>query len=93
MKHLCLLLMLSLIAAACTPEKEERRVRLTLKERERVDKLVGAQMDSIRPMLDSTCATTSYDRVARATDSIVQRRLEEEARLRSRIPSNLRNGQ
>ncbi len=85
--------MLVFIAVACSAEKEERRVRLTLKERERVDKLVSAHMDSIRPLLDSVCATTSYDRVAQATDSIVQRRLEEEARLRSRIPANLRDGQ
>lgn len=92
MKHFCLLLVLTFVAAACTPEKEERRVRLTLKERERVDKLVGAHMDSIRPILDSLCAVASYDRVTAATDSIVQRRLEEEARLRSRIPQNLRDG-
>lgn len=80
------------LAFGCSPEKEEVRVRLTLRERERVDKEVKAYMDSIRPLLDSTCAATTADRIAIATDSIVQRRLEEEARLRARIPENLRHG-
>lgn len=93
MKQLLLLLFLSGLFVACSPEREEVRVRLTLKERERVDKAVTAQMDSIRPLLDSICSATTVDRVAMATDSIVQRRLEEETRLRSRIPQSQRNGQ
>jgi len=84
--------LLLVLAFGCSPDQEEVRVRLTLRERERVDKEVRAYMDSIRPLLDSTCAATTLDRVAIATDSIVQRRLEEEARLRARIPENLRNG-
>lgn len=74
------------ILVACSAEQEEVRVRLTLKERERVDKMVTARMDSLRPLLDSVCTATTAERVAFATDSIVQRRLEEEARLRARIP-------
>lgn len=85
-------LLLAVVLFSCSPEQEEVRVRLTLKEREQVDKRVSAYMDSIRPLLDSTCKATMVERIAEATDSIVQRRLEEEARLRSRIPENLRNG-
>jgi hypothetical protein len=59
-------------------------------EREQIDNLVKAHMDSIRPLVDSVCTATFDDRVAVATDSILQRRLEEEARLRARIPQNLR---
>lgn len=93
MKQTVLLLLLCFGLAACSTERDEVRVRLTLKERERVDMLVSSYMDSIRPVLDSLCSVTSLDRVAIATDSIVQRRLEEEARLRSRIPQNMLNGQ
>ncbi len=59
-------------------------------ERERIDNLVGKTMDSIRPRYDSICKADFADRVAVATDSIVQRMLEEEARLRARIPQNQR---
>lgn len=88
------LLFLALLGtlSACSPDQEEVRVRLTLGERERVDKIVTARMDSIRPLLDSICTATTAQRIIAATDSIVQRRLEEEARLRSRIPENMRNG-
>jgi hypothetical protein len=60
-------------------------------ERERLDNMTVAYMDSLRPVLDSLCEVSFEDRVAVATDSIVQRLLEEEARLRARIPQNLRN--
>lgn len=93
MKQLLLLLLLCLGFTACSPERDEVRVRLTLKERERVDEIVTTHMDSIRPILDSVCTVTTPDRIAVAVDSIVQRRLEEEARLRSRIPQNLSNVQ
>ncbi|MEM6769073.1 MAG: hypothetical protein AAF597_00700 [Bacteroidota bacterium] len=93
MKQLFLLFLLCGGILACSTEKDEVRVRLTLKERERVDKLVTAHMDSLRPLLDSVCSVTTQDRIALATDSIVQRRLEEEARLRSRVPNGMLNGQ
>lgn len=93
MKQTVLFLMLCFGLSACSPERDEVRVKLTLKERELVDQLVTAHLDSIRPILDSLCSATSLDRVAVATDSIVQRRLEEEARLRNRIPQNMLNGQ
>ncbi|MBC6996314.1 hypothetical protein QWY85_19865 [Neolewinella lacunae] len=76
---------------ACSPEQDELNVRLTLEDREEIDRRVTAYMDSLRPLLDSLCTASMTDRIAIATDSIVQRRLEEEARLRARIPQNLRN--
>lgn len=87
MKHL-LLLALFFIITACSADSGEVRVRLTLRERERVDKLVTAHMDSMRPLLDSSCTANKSNLVAFYTDSIVQRRLEEETRLRARIPQS-----
>jgi hypothetical protein len=86
-----LLITLLLTLAACSPDSEENiNIRLTMDERERIDDLVGQEMDSLRPLYDSLCKVDFKDRVAVATDSIVQRRLEEEARLRARIPQNKR---
>lgn len=84
-----LLLLFSL--STCGGEAEEVNIRLTMDERERVDDLTVAYMDSLRPLLKAECAATFDDRVAVATDSIVQRLLEEEVRLRARIPQQLRN--
>lgn len=80
-----------LFLTACAADSDEVNIRLTMEERERLDNLTVAYLDSLRPVLDSLCAVTFEDRVAVATDSIVQRLLEEEARLRARIPQNLRN--
>ena len=63
-------------------------LRLTSAERREVDSRVRATIDSLRPILDSICAATTADRIAVATDSIVQERLEEELRLRARLPQN-----
>lgn len=73
-----------------SPRNEELNIRLTLDEREIVDKRVSLQMDSLRPLIDSICRAIFDDQVALATDSIVQRQLEEEARLRARIPQTNR---
>lgn len=86
---LCCLLPL---LAACSPDQEDVNIRLTMAERERLDKMVAAEMDSIRPLLQAACAESFDERVLAATDSIVQRQLEDEARLRARIPENLRYG-
>ena len=74
-----------LLFAACGVGEENVNVRLTLPERERLDKMVLAHMDSLRPLLEAECARTTPDRIALTTDSIVQRALEQEARLRARI--------
>jgi hypothetical protein len=85
------LLLIVLALSACGGEGEDVNIRLTMDERERVDDLTVAHMDSLRPLRKAECAENFEDRVAVATDSIVQRLLEEEVRLRARIPQNLRN--
>lgn len=65
-------------------------IRLTMDERGRIDELVGEEMERIRPRYDSICKADFADRVAVMIDSIVQRRLEEEARLRARISQTQR---
>lgn len=86
-----LLIFLLLALTGCSVDSDENiNIRLTMDERERIDNLVGKDMDSIRPRYDSICKADFEDRVAVATDSIVQRMLEEEARLRARIPQNQR---
>ena len=89
MRFTPLLLSAFFLLAACSSGSEENvNIRLTMDERERIDKMVGKDMDSIRPLYDSLCQADFADRVAVATDSIVQRLLEEEARLRARIPQS-----
>ena len=83
---LSLFVFVGLFTGCGGPGNNELNVRLTLEEREQVDRQVTAQMDSLRPIIDSICKATFDDQVALATDSIVQRQLEEEARLRARLP-------
>ena len=66
-------------------EEDGVRIQLTEEQREAYQNLALERIDSLRPLLDSICDATFEDRVAIATDSIVQLRLEEEARLRTRI--------
>lgn len=80
-----LILCLVLIGLSSCGEEEKVNIRLTMAERERVDETVRETMDSLRPLLQTNCKNTFEDRVNVATDSIVQRLLEEEARLRARI--------
>ena len=79
------MILCGLFLTACGGDEEKVNVRLTLPERERLDKMVLAHMDSVRPLLEAECARTTPDRIALTTDSIVQRALEQEARLRARI--------
>ena len=66
------------------------RVQLTPDQTDAYRAIASRRIDSLRPILDSVCTTTFEERVRLATDSIVQRRLEEEARLRSRLPQSSR---
>ncbi|PPK87414.1 hypothetical protein CLV84_0354 [Neolewinella xylanilytica] len=70
---------------ACGPD-EAVRVQLTPDQRDTFQAIASRRIETLRPLLDSICTATFEDRVANATDSIVQRRLEEETRLRSRLP-------
>ncbi|WP_157500817.1 hypothetical protein [Lewinella sp. 4G2] len=83
-----LLLLLTIICSllACEPTETKVNIRLTMAERSVLDTRIVAYMDSLRPILKANCVEETPDRVAVATDSIVQRRLEEEARMRARMP-------
>lgn len=87
MRSHSLLLPLLLALTACASDADDNiNIRLTMEEREQIGDIVGEEMTVIRTRYDSLCKADFADRVAVATDSIVQRRLEEEARLRARIP-------
>lgn len=76
-----------LFATGCDNEqKDDVNLRLTSKEKREIDTLVSNEVKILRPYYDSLCQTTFEKNVAAATDSIVQRRLEDELRLRARIP-------
>ena len=79
-----------LLLAACSSREEKVNIRLTMAERGDLDARVIAHMDTIRPAMEAFCDSTREEMIALATDSIVQRRLEEEARMRARIPESLR---
>ena len=77
-------MLLVFLGLACGPE-DEVRIQLTPAQRDAYTAIATAEIDSLRPVLDSICAATFEERVAVATDSIVQERLEEELRLRARL--------
>ena len=92
MRQQFLFFTLLMFLSGCAPDTEEVNVRLTMQEREQLDEMVTSHMDSIRPILEANCEDTFQDMLAITTHSIEQRRLEEEARLRARIPKNLMDG-
>lgn len=76
-----------LLAVACsTAEEDDVSLRLTQRERREIDTLVSQEVKLLRPYYDSLCNADFEKNVATTTDSIIQRRLEDELRLRSRIP-------
>ncbi|NJC27760.1 hypothetical protein [Neolewinella antarctica] len=89
--RLIFFLLLLTTFSACNTDEEKINVRLTMEERTGLDARILGHMDTLRPALEAYCADTQADRVAIATDSIIQRRLEEEARMRARLPQNLRD--
>lgn len=80
------LLLSGLLACADSSLEDDVSLRLTQKERRMIDTLVSQEVQVLRPLYDSLCQTNFEQAVADATDSIVQRRLEDELRLRSRVP-------
>ncbi len=81
-----LLLLSGLPSCAGSPLEDDVSLRLTQKERRIIDTLVSQEVQILRPYYDSLCNANFEQAVATITDSIVQRRLEDELRLRSRIP-------
>lgn len=79
------LIIISLSLSACGSKETAVNLRLTPTERNRIDTIYTARLDSLRPIWDSLCEINYPVIVEQAVDSIVQQRLEEEARLRARI--------
>lgn len=89
LRSLFVLLLTFGVVTACEVKEENVNIRLTLAERDELDDRILAHMDTLRPQLEAACAESQAARVAAATDSIVQQRLENEARMRARLPQNL----
>ena len=70
--------------SSCGNNKQDYSLRLTARERTRIDTIYSERLDSLRPIWDSLCDERWQGMVDRAVDSIIQERLEEEARLRAR---------
>ena len=83
MKRLSILLPLLLLISC--GEEEAIRIQLTPDQREEFQAIAAARIDTMRPIMDSLCTATTEARIAAATDSIIQVRLEEEIRLRTRL--------
>ncbi|MGB3546742.1 MAG: hypothetical protein WBA17_07195 [Saprospiraceae bacterium] len=79
-------LLVVLTLAACDGREEKVTIRLTNEQRRRIDTLAAGQIKDLRLRMDSLCVADFEESVTLVTDSIVQERLEEEARLRARIP-------
>lgn len=86
MKLICTISILLLFSCGGPGVDDEVQLRLTSEQRREIDTLVANQVQVLRSVFDSACTADFSALVEAATDSIVQRRLEEEARLRSRIP-------
>lgn len=82
------LLIASLSLSACGSKDTAVNLRLTPTERNRIDTIYTARLDSLRPIWDSLCELNYPTIVEQAVDSIVEQRLEEEAKLRARITTD-----
>ncbi len=87
-RQLTLVLIVSVSLFSCG-EKEQTKVRLTSAERVKIDTLYTREVKTLRPYLDSLCEANFDAMVARAVDSLLIVRREEELRLRERIPKQL----
>ncbi len=72
------------LLASCEPP-EEAPIRLTSRERIRIDTLATRQIDSMRPIMDSICEASKAEFLQRSVDSLVRVRRLEEEKLRARI--------
>ncbi|MEL6355412.1 MAG: hypothetical protein AAFQ37_00620 [Bacteroidota bacterium] len=93
MRWVLIVCCLLLFGTCSSPEEEDVRLRLTSSEWRQIDTLVSREVRILRPYYDSLCQVNFEQLVATATDSIVQKRLEEELRLRARIPLPNATGQ
>ena len=82
-KYLLLCLCFSSFFFSC--EEEISSIRLTSRERIRIDTISKQQIDSLIPILDSVCNAQHDQMVEQALDSILKIRKAEELKIRSRI--------
>jgi hypothetical protein len=82
-KYLLLCLCLGSFFFSC--EEEISSIRLTSRERIRIDTISKQQIDSLIPVLDSLCNAQYGQMVQQALDSILETRKAEELKIRSRI--------
>lgn len=80
-----LLALLLLGWSSCGKNQQDYSLRLTARERTRIDTIYSQRLDSLRPIWDSLCDERWPGIVDRAVDSIIQERLEEETKLRARL--------
>jgi hypothetical protein len=64
---------------------EEPPPRLTGYHLQKVDTLYRAGIDSLAPILDSTCAAQHDDRLQQIVDSLIRIRKAEEQKMRERL--------
>lgn len=90
MQHLIVLFIaVCSICLSCSADTEGGvDVRITGKESKFIDSIMQLESPLLRERLDSLCEADQEAAVLAATDSIVQERLEEEARLKARRPLN-----
>ena len=88
MQHLGLkILLVCRFCWSCSADTEGGvDIRITGKESKIIDSIMQVESPLMRDLLDSLCAAEQDSAVLAATDSIVQERLEEEARLKARRP-------
>ncbi|MEL7220176.1 MAG: hypothetical protein AAGJ93_02590 [Bacteroidota bacterium] len=79
------LILLAGVLSACGEQKTDVSLRLTHAEKVRIDSIYTHRLDSLRPVWDSLCEARHDVVLKAAIDSIVEERLEEEARLRARF--------
>ena len=84
--YLALSLLLLLAMSCGKKQRTGVDLRLTARERTRIDTIYTQRLDSMRPFWDSLCDLRYQSLVDAALDSIIEERLEEEARLRARLP-------
>jgi hypothetical protein len=90
MKNVRLSASLSLLIVVClvlmsSCEKEITSIRLTSRERIRIDTIAKQKIDSLIPVMDSICIANYEELRDKALDSILTIRKEEELKIRSRI--------
>lgn len=80
---------LSFLLAACgSDDSDNKQFKLSYRERVIVDSIVNAATKTLGPKMDSICKAQEQMMIQHLTDSIVQRRKQEEIKLRNR---NLKN--